>query len=205
MLYTIKSVLNNQTRRNPTTQDCNCRQQKACPLSEKCQTEGVVYQATVTIDDNSEEKTYVGLTEDAFKTRYYDHTCSFRSPKHRNSTKLSEYIGTLLPTDRPDRYYQTHNPNNVQVIGKIRESARFLNNYGSLKDILENTKLLVSRRQPKNLKRMLTKAQFSSEDETPTVKKCGESRCGTCPIIITGNTINFCNGKTLTVKSNMNC
>ena len=35
----------------------------SCPLSRICQTEGVVYQATVTREDNGEEKTYVGLTE----------------------------------------------------------------------------------------------------------------------------------------------
>ena len=56
---------------------------------------GVVYQATVTREDNSEEKTYVDLTEGAFKTRYYTHTCSFRNPKHRNSTELSKYIWHL--------------------------------------------------------------------------------------------------------------
>ena len=90
-----KSVLNNETRSDPTTQDCNCRQKKACPLSGKCQTEGVVYQATVTREDNSEEKTYVGLTEGAFKTRYYNHTCLFRKPKYRNSTELGKYIWHL--------------------------------------------------------------------------------------------------------------
>ena len=90
-----KSVLNNETRSDPTTQDCNCRQKKACPLSGKSQTEGVVYQATVTREDNYEEKTYVGLTEGAFKTRYYNHICSFRNPKHRNSTELSKYMWHL--------------------------------------------------------------------------------------------------------------
>ena len=54
----------------------------------------MVYQATVTREDNFEEKTYVDLTEGAFKTRY-NHTCSFKSLKHRNSTELSKYIWHL--------------------------------------------------------------------------------------------------------------
>ena len=57
---------------------------------------GLVYQATVTREDNSEEKkNYVGLTEGTFKTRYYNHICSFRNPKRRNSTELSKYIWHL--------------------------------------------------------------------------------------------------------------
>ena len=57
----------------------------------------VVYQATVTRarQDNNITETYVGLTENDFKTRYRNHTASFRHAKHRNSTELSKYIWTL--------------------------------------------------------------------------------------------------------------
>ena len=40
-------------------------------------------------------ETYVGLTEGAFKTRYNNHTSSFRNPKHKHSTELSKYIWQL--------------------------------------------------------------------------------------------------------------
>ena len=40
-------------------------------------------------------ETYVGLTENEFKTRYRNHTSSFRHTKHRHSTELSKYIWTL--------------------------------------------------------------------------------------------------------------
>ena len=40
-------------------------------------------------------RTYIGLTENNFKTRYSDHIASFRHAKHRNSTKLSKHIWTL--------------------------------------------------------------------------------------------------------------
>ena len=40
-------------------------------------------------------ETYIGLTENDFKTRYRNHTASFRLAKHRNSTELSKHIWTL--------------------------------------------------------------------------------------------------------------
>ena len=36
-----------------------------------------------------------GLAESDFKTRYRNHTASFRHAKHRNSTELSKHIWTL--------------------------------------------------------------------------------------------------------------
>ena len=66
-----------------------------CPLNGNCLQSSVVYQATVTRQDNNITETYVGLTENDFKTRYRNHTASFRHAKHRNSTELSKYIWTL--------------------------------------------------------------------------------------------------------------
>ena len=82
-----KSVLTKEAERNPVTntQDWNCRKKETCLLSGKCLTEGVVYKATVTREDNAEVK---GI----FKTRYHNHTSSFRNQKHINSTALSKYI-----------------------------------------------------------------------------------------------------------------
>ena len=48
---------------------CNCRDQNSCPLSNKCLTSSVVYQATVTRSDTNKKQTYVGHTEGEFKTR----------------------------------------------------------------------------------------------------------------------------------------
>ena len=48
---------------------CNYRKKETWPLLGKCQTKGVVYQATVKRKENKDEQTYVGITEGAFKTR----------------------------------------------------------------------------------------------------------------------------------------
>ena len=42
-----------------------------------------------------EEESYIGLTDNTFKTRYNGHTSSFRNEQYRNATTLSNYIWTL--------------------------------------------------------------------------------------------------------------
>ena len=79
---------------------CSCpkNNKELCPLSNKCITESVVYQATVTIKDkttNRPPQTYVGLTENSFKTRLANHKASFNSFDKRNATELSKYVWEL--------------------------------------------------------------------------------------------------------------
>ena len=75
---------------------CNCRIKDLCPLPEQCLTPSVVYQASVTTNNNIKpEQTYIGLTEGQFKTRYNNHNTSFRHESKRSSTELSRYIWEL--------------------------------------------------------------------------------------------------------------
>ena len=74
---------------------CNCRQKNTCPLDGNCLQSSVIYQATVTRQDNNTTETYMGLAENNFKTRYRSNIASFRHSKHRNSTELSKHIWTL--------------------------------------------------------------------------------------------------------------
>ena len=97
-----KRILTASTRTDDTTaaatiknKTYNCRQKNACPLDGNCLQPSVIYQATVTRKDNNTTETYIGLTENDFKTRYRNHTASFRHAKHRNSTELSKHIWTL--------------------------------------------------------------------------------------------------------------
>jgi hypothetical protein len=75
--------------------DCNCRKNQTCPLEGNCLTSEVIYQATVTRQDNLKEETYIGLTENCFKTRFNGHTSSFRNESQKNATTLSQYIWKL--------------------------------------------------------------------------------------------------------------
>ena len=58
----------------------NCRKPADCPLAGNCLKESVVYQATVATEDNRPDQTYVGLTENSFKTRFTNQKASFNHP-----------------------------------------------------------------------------------------------------------------------------
>ena len=68
---------------------CNCRIKETCHLNGKCFHQCMVYKA---------EK-YSGASEVAFKSRYSNHTQSFRnwnlSISHINDRELSKYLWTL--------------------------------------------------------------------------------------------------------------
>ena len=64
-----------------------------CPLENQCLNKNIVYQATVTTQESTH--TYVGMTENPFKTRYGNHKQSFNHRKYSNQTELSKHIWTL--------------------------------------------------------------------------------------------------------------
>ena len=73
-------------------------------------------------------------------------------------------------------YVSTYNPNNPQVSNIIK--SVFENIQGNDVPGFKDMKLIQSRRQAPNLKRILTKAEFSSKK--PEVRKCGDARCQCC-------------------------
>ena len=81
---------------DPQPRLCNCRPRDRanCPLQGKCQMKGVVYKATVSSPSTSEEWFYIGLTANTFKTRYNQHTHSFRH-KTDTGTELSKKVWEL--------------------------------------------------------------------------------------------------------------
>ena len=91
---------------------CNCRKPADCPLAGNCLKESVVYQATVATVDNRPDQTYVGLTENSFKTRFTNHKASFNHPSKKLNTELSKYIWQLKDTKT-----------NFQITWKILKQA----------------------------------------------------------------------------------
>ena len=80
-------------KEEPEKRMCNCRNKEACPLQGKCLQESVVYEAEV--ETKVESKTYYGLTEGPFKSRYNQHQSDLRHEKNRHSTALSKYVHSL--------------------------------------------------------------------------------------------------------------
>ena len=79
-----------------------------------------------------------------------------------------------------------------------------------MKRELNKTKLIPSKRQPVNLKRILTRAKFSSQvtvDDTPKVTKCRDERCKTCEQLVVCSQIEINKQSRLlfNIKNEMNC
>ena len=76
---------------------CNCTK-NPCPLGGKCQTNNLVYQATVKSENN--RRTYIGLTSTTFKSRWANHQTAFNHQTHRNNTSLSKHIWQLKDDEK---------------------------------------------------------------------------------------------------------
>ena len=101
-LHNVEQTISNNNHRllqlhrmKDSTQEsnlCNCRQKNSCPLDGKCLTKCVLYKATVTETTSNNQETYIGLTENEFKTRFSLHKLSFKLEHKRTSTTLSEHV-----------------------------------------------------------------------------------------------------------------
>jgi hypothetical protein len=89
----ITKPLDNQQQH----EKCNCRDKNNCPLPGRCTAQNVIYQATVSTDNDT--KHYIGLTATTFKTRYTSHKATFRDRGKRNNTELSKHIWDLKESD----------------------------------------------------------------------------------------------------------
>ena len=83
----------------PNSKTCNCRSKELCPLQGNCLATNIVYNAEVT--SQNQRRTYIGLTEPAFKLRYSNHLQSFRHERYKNSTELSKFIWGLKQRNIP--------------------------------------------------------------------------------------------------------
>ena len=102
-------ILNVQ--REKEIKPCNCRDQSNCPLDGKCLATCIIYKAEVV--SNGVTSSYYGTCEGEFKSRYNNHTKSFRSRKYENDTELSKHIWRLKDNSREYR-----------VIWSIERTAR---------------------------------------------------------------------------------
>ena len=64
-----KTVVNNEKSEAEQTRPCSCRNKTSCPLQGKCLQKGVIYQATTMQSNTGKQDTYIGVTENEFKTR----------------------------------------------------------------------------------------------------------------------------------------
>ena len=74
--------------RDQIQRPCNCRIKESCPLNGKCLHQCMVYK--VEVSTNTTDKKNYGASEGEFKSRYNNHTQSFRNISHINDTELSK-------------------------------------------------------------------------------------------------------------------
>ena len=83
-------------------------------------------------------------------------------------------------------FITTHNPRNSNLLPTIKNTLPILYASVKLKNPIKRMKLINSKRQPSNLKRILTRTRFvlkNSNPNDPTVTKCTNTSCGTCPYL----------------------
>ena len=102
-------------------------------------------------------------------------------------------------------FITTFNPNVETKNHIVRHVMKYLKTSEKTKEVFRKTEIINARRQPNNLKRMLTSAQFKKKS-TFQVKKCGDLRCLLCRHNLEeGTSFTFSNGETLSVNADMSC
>ena len=102
----------------------------------------------------------------------------------------------------------TYNPNNPNVLSTIKNTLPLLKQSPQMNKIVDKIKIINSKRQPPNLKRILTRARFQLEEHIQTTKvtKCNQSLCGTCKHLKEGNNIVLQpSGFNFNIKQPMSC
>ena len=102
-------------------------------------------------------------------------------------------------------FVSTYNPRDYDIFSFMKQIELNLHNSERMDRILQKKKIVNSKRQPKNLKRILSSSKFDFCEASPSVQKCSDKRCLTCPNLIEGSTVVFSNGKQFTVKQTMSC
>ena len=75
------------------SRSCNCRVKECCPLNGKCLTSCLVYKADLVSEDA--KKVYYGACEGSFKERWGNHKKSFKNPRYKDESKLSQHVWEL--------------------------------------------------------------------------------------------------------------
>ena len=108
--------------------------------------------------------------------------------------------------DQKVPYVSTFNPNHPEIFTEIRKNLPIFFRSETMKRALGDKQIIKSKRQPQNLKRILTNAKFSLNDHCEnSVTKCNRSNCGLCSQLIEGTEFDFKNGKIFKVNAPMTC
>ena len=114
------------------------------------------------------------------------------------------FFRCYAPSPKLCIYVSTYRPRDSDLFKVIMHNMPILQEDEKMRNILSKHKILKSKRQPFNLKRLLTKAKFTSND-TYEVKKCNRPNCGLCTHLLEENSFAFDCGMNFKGHENMSC
>ena len=96
----IKSTISNHNHKLltnvlPASAQCNCKNEKECPLDGKCLVKNIVYKAEIASRNNGTVKTSIGMTSNSFKEKYCNYLKSFNYRQYSSETELSKHVWHL--------------------------------------------------------------------------------------------------------------
>ena len=145
----------------------------------------------------------------SLQKRSYPDTVISEGIKKAKSIPRESLLSTCTHTRNEEEvlpYVSTFNPNNTEMFGIFKNNMHILTNDQTMREALSKSKIIKSKRQPPNLKRLITKAKFTEQKIKTSNKvfKCNRPNCALCECIEEGNCYNF-NGKVFYVNETMSC
>ncbi len=111
----------------------------------------------------------------------YRHSCENKTnPENIVKTGIEKVnnisrdtLRTILPklSENVIPFVSTHNPKNPEIFSVIKSNMPIIQQDERLKRIFTSSKFIKSKRQPNNLKKILTRAKFDEILVIPDVKK----------------------------------
>jgi hypothetical protein len=120
-------------------------------------------------------------------------------------TELREQVHVTSNQNNIIPFVTSYNPRDYNISHFMKQIDFNLNSSERMKNVLQKKKIINSKRQPKNLKGFLSSSKFDFQESSPSVKKCTDKRCMTCPSLIEGTSYTFKNGRTFAVMQDISC
>ena len=140
--------------------------------------------------------------------------CGYPKNTHRKRNKKGQiHTSTRTPQNKAEdkwgySYLCIHpQPQQPQSVATNQQHTRCSQNQPKMEKVLQNTTVINSKRQPHNLKRILTRAKCSTNHMHKVGSfKCNDKRCGTCQNIEETISIKItATGEIFQIRKPMNC
>ena len=125
---------------------------------------------TIVSDQSQREKRLSELCKSLQKRNYPDTVISEGIKKAKSIPR-----NTLLSTQTQNKeevlpYVSTFNSNNTEMFGILKSNMHILTNDQTMREALSESKIIKSKRQPPNLKRLITEAKFTERQLKQQIK-----------------------------------